>query len=125
MSADFGPRVAVGIVLACLPLVPLGAALMTLVAAFTRSYREAQTYVGLVLLIPTLPLIFAVDPRTAAASGAHGDSLPGPAFHHPQPHQNAAAAGAYVALSVCSTLVVGALLVFAAGRLYRREALLG
>ena len=44
---------------ACLPLVPLGAALMTLVAAFTRSYREAQTYVGLVLLIPTLPLIFA------------------------------------------------------------------
>ncbi|MDE2053031.1 MAG: ABC transporter permease, partial [Gammaproteobacteria bacterium] len=32
MSADFGPRVAAGIVLACLPLVPLGAALMTLVA---------------------------------------------------------------------------------------------
>jgi hypothetical protein len=31
----------------------------------------------------------------------------------------------YVALSVCSTLALGSLLVFAAGRLYRREALLG
>jgi sodium transport system permease protein len=28
----------------CLPFVPLGAALMTFVASFTRSYREAQTY---------------------------------------------------------------------------------
>ena len=45
--------------LVCLPLVPLGAALMTIVAAFTRSYREAQTYLGLVLLVPTLPLVFA------------------------------------------------------------------
>ena len=32
---------------------------MTIVAAFTRSYREAQTYLGLVLLVPTLPLVFA------------------------------------------------------------------
>jgi hypothetical protein len=30
-----------------------------------------------------------------------------------------------VALSACSTLLLGAVLVFAAGRLYRREALLG
>jgi hypothetical protein len=31
----------------------------------------------------------------------------------------------YVALSVGSTIALGALLVFIAGRLYRREALLG
>lgn len=125
MSANFGPRVAAEIVLACLPLVPAGAALMTLVAAFTRSYREAQTYVGLVLIIPTLPLAFAavagLQPRAALMAipslGQHFlilslirmQSLP----------------AGYVALSVCSTLVLGAVLVFAAGRLYRREALLG
>jgi sodium transport system permease protein len=125
MSPDFGPRVAVQIVLACLPLVPAGAALMTLVAAFTRSYREAQTYIGLVLLVPTLPLIFAairgLQPRAALMAvpslGQHflilslirGQPLP----------------AAYVALSVCATLALGAVLVFIAGRLYRREALLG
>lgn len=125
MSAEFGPRIAVEIVLACLPLVPLGAALMTLVAAFTRSYREAQTYVGLVLLIPTLPLAFAavlgLQPRALLMAvpslGQHFIIL---SLIRMQPLPVA-----YVALSVCSTLALGALLVFAAGRLYRREALLG
>ncbi len=125
MSADFGPRVAVEIVLACLPLVPLGAALMTLVAAFTRSYREAQTYVGLVLLIPTLPLIFAsilgLQPRAELMAipslGQHFIIL---SLIRMQPLP-----AAYVALSVCSTLILAALFVFAAGRLYRRESLLG
>jgi sodium transport system permease protein len=32
---------------------------MTLVASFTRTYREAQTYLSLVLLVPTLPIAFA------------------------------------------------------------------
>jgi sodium transport system permease protein len=125
MSADFGPRVAVEIVLACLPLVPAGAALMTLVAAFTRSYREAQTYVGLVLLIPTLPLVFAsirgLQPRASLmavpALGQHFLIL---SLIGMQPLP-----ASYVALSACSTLLLGAVLVFAAGRLYRREALLG
>jgi sodium transport system permease protein len=125
MSADFGPRVALEIVLACLPLVPVGAALMTWVAAFTRSYREAQTYAGLVLLVPTLPLVFAdvlgLQPRAALMA------VPSLSQHfiimslirmQPLP-------AGYVALSVCATLVLGALLVFCAGRLYRREALLG
>jgi sodium transport system permease protein len=125
MSADFGPRVAVEIVLACLPLVPLGAALMTLVAAFTRSYREAQTYVGLVLLVPTLPLVFAgilgLQPRAAfmaIPSLSQHFIILGLIRMQPLP-------AAYIALSVCSTLALGALLVFAAGRLYLREALLG
>lgn len=125
MSADFGPRVAAGIVLACLPLVPLGAALMTLVAAFTRSYREAQTYVGLVLLVPTLPLVFAavlgLQPRAALmAIPSLGQQFLILSLIRMQPLP-----ALYVALSVCSTLACGALLVFAAGRLYRREALLG
>jgi sodium transport system permease protein len=29
------------------------------VASFTRSYREAQTYLASVLLVPTLPIAFA------------------------------------------------------------------
>jgi len=33
--------------------------LMSLVASFTRSYREAQTYLTSVLLVPTLPIAFA------------------------------------------------------------------
>ena len=125
MSVNFGPAVAAGIVLGCLPLIPAGAALMTLVASFTRSYREAQTYVGLVLLIPTLPLIFAsimgLQPRAALMA------VPSLSQHfiimsllraQPLPALD-------IAISATVSLALGAVLMFLAGRLYRRENLLG
>jgi sodium transport system permease protein len=59
MSANLGAGTALIIFAICLPFVPLGAALMTFVASFTRSYREAQTYLSAVLLVPTLPIAFA------------------------------------------------------------------
>jgi len=59
MSANLGFGTAVIFFAICLPFVPLGAALMTFVASFARSYREAQTYLTAVLLIPTLPIAFA------------------------------------------------------------------
>ncbi len=59
MSANLGIGTALTLFAICLPFVPLGAALMTLVASFTRSYREAQTYLTSVLLVPTLPIAFA------------------------------------------------------------------
>src|SRR5712672_145156 len=59
MSANLNARTALIFFAICLPFVPLGAALMTFVALFTRSYREAQTYLTTVLLVPTLPIAFA------------------------------------------------------------------
>ena len=59
MSANLGAGTALAFFGICLPFVPLGATLMTLVASFTRTYREAQTYLTSVLLVPTLPIAFA------------------------------------------------------------------
>jgi sodium transport system permease protein len=59
MSANLGFGTALIFFGICLPFVPLGATLMTLVASFTRTYREAQTYLTTVLLVPTLPIVFA------------------------------------------------------------------
>jgi sodium transport system permease protein len=59
MSANLGVSTALTFFAICVPFVPLGAALMTFVASFTRSYREAQTYLTTVLLVPTLPIAFA------------------------------------------------------------------
>jgi sodium transport system permease protein len=59
MSANLGFGTALMFFGICLPFVPLGATLMTLVASFTRTYREAQTYLTTVLLVPTLPIAFA------------------------------------------------------------------
>jgi sodium transport system permease protein len=125
MSVNFGASVALRVVVLCAPLVPLGAALMTIVAAFTRSYREAQTYLGLVLLVPTLPLVFA---------GVLGLRPSAPLMAVPSLSQHFLITSllrdetlplSYIALSVGVTLAIGAILVFIAGRLYQREALLG
>jgi len=59
MSSNLGVGTALIFFAICLPFVPVGAALMTLIASFTRSYREAQTYLTTVLLVPTLPIAFA------------------------------------------------------------------
>ena len=59
MSANLSANTAVLLFAICLPFIPLGATLMTFVASFTRSYREAQTYLTSVLLVPTLPIAFA------------------------------------------------------------------
>lgn len=59
MSANLSSATGLILFAICLPFVPLGAALMTFVASFTRSYREAQTYLAAVLLVPTLPIAFA------------------------------------------------------------------
>jgi sodium transport system permease protein len=125
MSVNFGPLVALEVILLCLPLVPLGAALMTIVAAFTRSYREAQTYLGLVLIIPTLPLVFAgalgVRPTvTFMAVPSLSQHFLITSLLRDEPLSTA-----YLALSISVTLAVGGLLTLIAGRLYDREALLG
>jgi len=57
MDLSLGPVFALEVLVLMLPLVLLMAALQTLVAAFSRSYREAQTYLGILMLVPALPSV--------------------------------------------------------------------
>ena len=57
---ELSPVKALQILLIALPIVLLAAASQMLIASFTRSYREAQTYVQLFLLIPMVPSIMQV-----------------------------------------------------------------
>lgn len=57
MELGLGPLFGLKVLVLMLPLVLLVAALQTLVAAFSKSYREAQTYLGILMLVPVLPSI--------------------------------------------------------------------
>ena len=125
MSSNFGFATAVLAFALLAPFAPLGAALMTTVASFTKTYREAQTYLTFVLLVPTLPLAFAtllnIEPEAKLMW------IPSLSQHllittliKDQPLDPTLAA-----LSVASTLAFGVLLGWLAVRLYRREAILG
>ena len=125
MRSNFGPLVALKIVLILVPFVPLGAALMTLVASFTRSYKEAQTYLGLVLLVPTLPLMIATLLNIRPDFSLMW--IPSLSQHlliteliKAEPLNLG-----HLGVSTTSTLLMGALLAWLAIRLYDRERLLG
>ena len=60
MTATLTPLVCVGIYAVMLPFAALGAGLMTIVASFTKSFREAQTYTSIAMVAPPLPIILVV-----------------------------------------------------------------
>jgi sodium transport system permease protein len=63
MVIDLGFSFAWRVVLMMLPLVMLLSALQTLVAAFAKSYREAQTYQSILMMVPVIPsMLLAVMP---------------------------------------------------------------
>lgn len=125
MTARLDASTVLRIVLVTAPLALAGAALMTVVASFTRSYREAQTWVGVILLLPTLPVVFVG--LAELAPNLRLMAVPSLSQHFliTTLLRGEALDVAYVALSVASSLSVGIALSWIAGRLYRRESLLG
>ena len=55
MSLEIGPHFALMTMLVMLPLVFLISTLQTLAAAFAKSFREAQTYLSLLMFVPAVP----------------------------------------------------------------------
>lgn len=58
VRVDLDPVSIVGIFLIALPMMLLAGSLQMIIASFTRSYKEAQNYLGLLPLIPALPGMF-------------------------------------------------------------------
>jgi sodium transport system permease protein len=57
MELDLGLRFSSHVLLLMVPLIVLLAALQSMVAAFAKSYREAQTYLSLLMFVPVIPSI--------------------------------------------------------------------
>ena len=60
MTANLSPRACLLIFTAVVPFAVLGAGLMTFVASFTKSFREAQTYTSIAMTVPPLPVLFSI-----------------------------------------------------------------
>lgn len=125
MKANFGPLVVAKSFVIVLPFVVFGAALLTLVASFTRSYKEAQSYLSFVLLVPTLPIVFAG--LYALESSSSLMLVPSLSQHLliTELMKGEPLNLTHTAISVLSTLGLGGLLAVIAARLYGREAILG
>ena len=125
MTPNFGPGVVIAAFFVLAPFVLLGASLMTLVASFTKSYKEAQTWLSVVLIAPTLPImivsILTLRPQIEFMF------VPSLSQHLllVDMIKNEPINMLHVAISVTSTLTIGAIITWICARLYRREGLLG
>ena len=67
LKVDLGAAPVAKFVLATLPVAGLATALQMLIATFARTYKEAQTYLSLLVFLPMTPGVwFTINPATTA-----------------------------------------------------------
>ena len=112
------------VVSVCLPLVVLAAATQLLISAVTRSMKEAQTYLGLLPLVPGLAgMVLALAPVNAqpllAAIPTFGQTL-----LMGQLVRSEAVSWVFIGITAVATLTTTGLLLLLGFRLYEREEIL-
>ncbi len=118
-----GPSVTRAFLLAS-PLIPFISAMLITISAITRSTKQAQTYLGILMVIPMAPffLLQFFNIRSSTAS------MPLPMLSQYQLLESAVLGDTipwlHVVLSVTGTLIATAILLFVAAKLYQREKLL-
>ena len=110
-----------GIFLISLPMVLLASALQTVIVAFTRSFKEAQTYVGFLPLIPALPGLGLAFLPVKPALWMMLIPTFGQQILINQLMRGEVINPMHVILSVIATLLLALALVGVAIRLYQRE----
>lgn len=125
MSANLGVDTALAVIGVTAPLIPAAAALLTLVAAFTRSAREAQAWLSVTQLVPTLPLAFANMVNVAPTLPLMLAPSLSQHFLITRLLRAEPILPAELGFSAASSLLLGAVLTWGAIRIYRRERLLG
>ncbi len=112
------------VVSVCLPIVVLAAATQLLISAATRSMKEAQTYLGLLPLIPGLAgMVLALAPVRAQPLLATIPTF-GQTLLMGQLVRNEAVGAVFIGITAAATLTATALLLLLGFRLYEREEIL-
>jgi sodium transport system permease protein len=114
----------IAVVSVCLPIVVLAAATQLLISAVTRSMKEAQTYLGLLPLVPGLAgIALAVAPVHAQPLLAMIPTF-GQTLLMGQLVRSEAASWVFGGITAAATLTTTALLLLLGFRLYEREEIL-
>ena len=123
MLLDFGPRFALVALLVMVPLVLLASTLQTLIAAFAKSYREAQTYLSLLMLLPMIPSAMLAVLPLKAQSWMYAVPLLGQHLTITRLVRGEAVNAADIGLCLASGLAAAALTWLVTAQVYRSERL--
>ena len=125
MSLEVGWAQLAPVFFVCLPLIIFAAALLTVVASFARSYKEAQTYLTMVIFIPTAPIIVAQFMNVETSLAVMLVPSLSQATLMTDLIKNEPIQLLHVLVSMTTTAIYAALLAWVAITLYKRERILG
>jgi sodium transport system permease protein len=123
MELDLGLRFGGQVLLLMLPLIVLLAALQSMVAAFAKSYREAQTYLSLLMFVPVLPSILLASMPIKSQDWMYAVPLLGQHLGIMQLLRGDGVEASQLGLCLAGSLVAAAVAVLATARLYQSERL--
>jgi sodium transport system permease protein len=112
------------IFLVCLPLILLAAGLQMILASFTRSFKEAQTYLSFLPLVAGLPSAFLMFLSVKASVGLVLVPAFGQGLLINQVMRGEAINPMHMVLSAVVSLILAAISVWIAIRLYQKESIL-
>jgi sodium transport system permease protein len=121
MSLEFNLSQLLMIIAITSPLTLFAASLLTVVSAFAKSYKEAQTYLSFVIVIPTLPLIVTQIVGIEPSIGSMSVPSLGQAILTSQIIKGEAISDTFVLVSVGVTLSITLLLLLQAIKMYQKE----
>ncbi|EIL98839.1 ABC transporter permease [Rhodanobacter thiooxydans] len=123
MELDLGLHFATCVLLLMLPLVLLLAALQSMVAAFAKSYREAQTYISLLMLVPIIPSLLLSFMPIKAQAWMYAVPLLGQNLGIMQLLRGDGVSAAQIGLCLAGSLAAALIALLATAQLYRSERL--
>jgi len=123
MKVEFGASLILRAGLLMVPLALVFAALQTVVAAYAKSYREAQTYLSLLMLLPMIPSVLLMVSPMKGEMWMSATPLLSQNLLIMELARGESVALLDFALSFGCTLLLGVAVVWLAVRIYHREAL--
>jgi sodium transport system permease protein len=118
---NLGPFEVVGVLAATLPMAFLATGLQVLIASFARSFKEAQTYMSLLMLIPMIPVIAFMVKAASVESWMYPIPVLGQQALMTKVLQGETASFGFFLLAGISSLIIGFACVAVTARLFRRE----
>jgi len=112
------------ILLVIAPVAILAASLLTLLASFAKTYREAQSYMGLVVMIPLIPSIIFMSNPIRPDTWMMSIPLFSQNLLIGEIVRDEVVSPLWYALSIGSTLLIGLALAAVAANLYNRPRLI-
>ncbi|MCB1573228.1 MAG: ABC transporter permease [Xanthomonadales bacterium] len=123
MTLSIGPHFALLTLVAMLPLVFLIASLQTLAAAFAKTFREAQTYLSLLMFVPAVPTMLMSLFPFKVETWMYAVPLVGQQITITRLMRGENVAASEVALCFACTSLAALLVYLVTARIYRSERL--